>query len=298
VGVGLAATLFGLSAPSDTSAQETTTPDSVVSDAAPQEADSGSKWFPGSFAIAPLQAAPREVRLGGGFIATSRDSEPREDYEGTNIEAQVAIGYRIPVHQFQAEGPGRPHLVIGFEVGAFTRFTMSEGQRDVIDADYKVGIPFSLKYRGWGGRVAINHQSAHYGDEFVVRFSRVPLEQVSYEGLELLVTRDIGRPVRLYVGGQLNTHSTTLAEAWVARFGVEWDPGLYNGKSIQPFAAADFEINEKSNRIAGRGVAGALFQIEQVLLRLELEGHVGPSEMGRFRDINESYIGLYLRVLI
>ena len=118
VGVGLAATLFGLSAPSDTAAQE---------------ADSGSKWFPGSFAIAPLQAAPREVRLGGGFIATSRDSEPREDYEGTNIEAQVAIGYRIPVHQFQAEGPGRPHLVIGFEVGAFTRFTMSEGQRDVID---------------------------------------------------------------------------------------------------------------------------------------------------------------------
>lgn len=261
-------------------------------------ADAGSKWFPGTFAIPALLAAPREVNLGGGFIATSRDSEEGDDYGGTNLEAQVAIGYRIPVIRFQAEGPGRPHLVLGFELGAFSRFAMSQGQRDLINVDYKVGIPFSIKYRGWGGRISFNHQSAHFGDEFVVRFTRVPLEQVSSEGFELLLTRDIGRPVRVYVGGQLNTHDTILAESWTARFGGEWDPGLHNGRSVQPFAAADFEINEISNRIAGRGVAGARFRIERVVLRLELEGHFGPSELGRFRDVDESYVGLYLRVLI
>ena len=71
-----------------------------------------------------------------------------------------------------------------------------------------------------------------------------------------------------------------------------------NGRPVQPFAAADFEINDVSNRLGGRGVAGARFRIDQVVLRLQLEGRFGPSEMGRFRDIDETYLGLFLRVQI
>lgn len=267
----------------------------IAQESGTDDVDGGSKWFPREFAIPALLAAPREVNLGGGLIATSRDSEPGDDYGGTNIEAQVAIGYRLPVIRFQKESPGRPHLVLGFELGTFSRFSTSVSQRDLINTDYKVGIPFSIKYRGWGGRIAFNHQSAHFGDEFLLRFTRVPLDQASLDGFELLFTRDIGPPARAYVGGQLNTRSTMAAEDWVVRFGAEWDPGPSDGRPIRPFAAADFEVNEQSNRIAGRGVAGARFRIERVVLRLEFEGRFGPSEMGRFRDIDESYIGLYLR---
>ncbi len=55
--------------------------------------DDGSRtdWFPGEFVVAPLRAAPLEVRLGGGLIVTDRDIDDSID-RGPVLKAAFVIG--------------------------------------------------------------------------------------------------------------------------------------------------------------------------------------------------------------
>ncbi len=266
-------------------------------------------WFPGDFAVAPLRAAPLEVRLGGGLFATERDIE--DSIDGSNLEAQVAVGLRIPVVRFQEEAPGRPTIELGFEVGVFSRFFMQSMEKEQINTDYRVGVPLGFQYGMWDFRLTLLHVSSHFGDDYL---DDNPQEvfQISREGFELLLGVRPGFDGRIYVGGDLNLGRSedftgtgrpgdplvifTTVEKWAFRFGAEWDPTQWGEKRIAPFAAADFEITEFTERIASHVVAGAAFRISTVRLLLNMEFHDGPSPMGQFRTVDENWIGASLTV--
>jgi hypothetical protein len=274
-------------------------------------ADDGSRtdWFPGEFVVAPLRAAPLEVRLGGGLIVTDRDID--DSIDGSNLEAQVAVGVRIPVVRFQDEAPGRPAIDLGFEVGVLSRFFMESIEKEQIGTDYRVGVPLGIRYGMWDVRLTLLHVSSHFGDDYLDDNPQ-PVFQVSREGLELLLGIRPGFDGRLYVGGDLNLGRSedftgtgdpgdpfeifTTVEKWAFRFGAEWDPTRWGDKQIAPFAAADFEITEFTERIASYVVAGAAFRIKTVRLLLNAEFHDGPSPMGQFRTIDERWIGASLTV--
>ena len=274
-------------------------------------ADDGSRtdWFPGEFVVAPLRAAPLEVRLGGGLIVTDRDID--DSIDGSNLEAQVAVGVRIPVVRFQDEAPGRPAIDLGFEVGVFSRFFMESIEKEQIGTDYRVGVPLGIRYGMWDVRLTLLHVSSHFGDDYLDDNPQ-PVFQVSREGLELLLGIRPGFDGRLYVGGDLNLGRSedftgtgdpddpfvifTTVEQWAFRFGAEWDPTRWGDKQIAPFAAADFEVTEFTERIASHVVAGAAFRIKTVRLLLNAEFHDGPSPMGQFRTIDERWFGASLTV--
>ena len=46
-----------------------------------------------------------------------------------------------------------------------------------------------------------------------------------------------------------------------------------------------------------RGLAGATFRISGTRLQLSVRGHFGPSTIGKFRNIDENFIGLGLRII-
>jgi len=273
------------------------------------EAPPGARWFPVSSVVAPLLAAPREVRLGGGFISTERDIE--DSIDGRNLEAQVAIGVPIPVVRFQDEAPGRPAIDLGFEVGVFSRFFMESMEKELINTDYRVGVPLGIRHGMWEARLTVLHVSSHVGDDYLDDNPQAVF-QVSREGLELLIGARPGADFRLYAGGDLNLGRSddytgggsaddpyitfTTVEKWALRFGAEWDPGRQEGRAIAPFAAADFEVNEFTERIATYVTAGVSFRIEGVRLLLDAELHDGPSPMGQFRTVDESWLGVNLTV--
>jgi len=265
---------------------------------------SRTEWFPGEFVVAPIRAAPLEVRLGGGLIVTERDID--DSIDGSNLEARVAVGVRIPVVRFQAEAPGRPAIDLGFEVGVFSRFFMESIEKEQINTDYRVGVPLGLRYGMWDVRLTLLHVSSHVGDDYLDDNPQ-PVFQVSREGLELLLGVRPGFDGRLYVGGDLNLGRSedftgtgepgdpfeifTTVEQWAFRFGAEWDPTQWGDRQIAPFAAANFEITEFTERIASYVVAGAAFRIRTVRVLLSAEFHDGPSPMGQFRTIDERWIG-------
>ena len=274
-----------------------------------KSAGSGTDWFPGRFVVAPLRAAPLEVRLGSGLIYADRDLE--DSIEGGNLESQVAVGVRLPVVRFQEEARGRPAIELGFEVGVFSRFFMESIEKEQINTDYRVGVPLGIQYGMWDFRLTLQHISSHFGDDYLDDNPQ-DVFQSSREGFELLVGVRPGFDGRIYAGGDLNLGRSedftgtglpgdpinvfTTVEKWAFRFGAEWDPSQWGGKTIAPFAAANFEITEFTERFASHVVAGAAFRIKTVRLLVNAEFFDGPSPMGQFRTVDERWIGANLTV--
>ncbi|MFQ5890789.1 MAG: DUF1207 domain-containing protein [Gemmatimonadota bacterium] len=256
-------------------------------------ASAGVRWFPQSAAFAPVLAAPREVGFRGSILLADR---PDSDFEGRSVEAEVAIGHRIPVVRLQGEAPGRAAVVIGFEVGMFSRFSMETSEKDLINTDFRVGVPLSLRGGRWEGRATILHVSSHIGDEFIARFPR-PQQQVTRDGFEGLLALRFGPSLRLYGGADYNFHANSGVERAAGRFGLEWNPGFGAERGFAwPFAATDFQVTTEAERVAGTGTAGVAFRIGGTALRLEARGHFGPSPIGQLRAEDEDFLGLGLRV--
>ncbi|MCL7959631.1 MAG: DUF1207 domain-containing protein [marine benthic group bacterium] len=262
-------------------------------------------WFPGEFAVAPLLAFPLEIRPSAALLWVERDID--DSIDGWNLEARVGIGFRLPVVRFQDEGPSRPAIDLGFDVGVWSRFFMETLEKEQIDTDWKIAVPLGLRYRIWDFRVTLQHVSSHFGDDYL---DDNPQEvfQSSREGFELLLGVRPGFDARFYVGGDLNLGRSedfiggeepgdpvfvfTTVEKWAFRFGAEWDQTRWGSKRIAPFAAANFEINEFTDRIATLLKAGASFRVKSIRLYLDLEYHSGPSSMGQFRTVDETWVGL------
>lgn len=284
-----------------------------------QAGSDGAEWFPSRSSFAPLLAAPREVALRGAFLAADREEVPG-DFRGTNLEADVALGHRLPVVRIQRAREGRPELTLGFEVGVFTRFFMETPQKDLIAADFRVGVPLSTRWGEWRGRLTLLHVSGHLGDDFVDRFGS-PARQMTRDGLELLLARRLGDAVRLYGGAEWNFHVNEGVERAAARAGVEWDPdpgagagrsspsaggavhpddtgGSSDGSGVEawPFAAGDARVTSLTEEVTGSAVGGLAVRVEGVVLRVEARGHVGPTALGELRTRDETAVGLGLRV--
>ena len=65
----------------------------------PAGARSASRWFPREVVFAPLIAASREVQLRGSFVLANRSTD--DDFQGTNIEAEVVVGHAFPVYEIE-----------------------------------------------------------------------------------------------------------------------------------------------------------------------------------------------------
>lgn len=271
--------------------------------------DGGADWFPDSTSFEPLRAAPREVALRGAFVVGGREGR-RRDFAGDNLEADVALGHRLAVVRLRRETDGGPGLTLGFEVGVFSRFFMETAQKDLIAVDYRVGAPLSARYRGWEGRLSVLHVSSHFGDDFVARFDPPP-RQSTRDGLELLAARRLPADLRVYVGGAWNFHRNPGVERTGLRAGLEWNPAPARrdgaatrggtgdgegGPDLWPFAAVDLRTTSRTDRAALSAAGGLALRVVGTTLRAEVRGHTGPSPMGSFRERDETYLGLGLRV--
>ncbi len=262
----------------------------------PGGAPSASPWFPTEVVFAPLIAASREVQFRGSFVFANRSTV--EDFQGTNIEAEVVVGLAFPIYEIEG---GEAPVHLGFEFAVFSRFFMEESTRDLIQSGFRVGMPISFRNGVWEGRISIRHISSHLGDDFLARFPREVNDQVSKEGVEVLIGRRFLDGVRLYAGGEANFHTNRGMSKAAGRWGVEWDPrpaSATQGDAIWPFLAGDFELPSHSGRVGGTLTGGIGFRVSGRGFRAEARAHFGPSAMAQFREANERFFGLGLRIAL
>ena len=262
----------------------------------PEGAPSASPWFPREIVFAPLIAASREVQLRGSFVLANRSTD--EDFQGTNIEAEVVVGHAFPIYEIEG---GEAPVHLGFEFAVFSRFFMEETTRDLIQSGFRVGMPISFRRGVWEGRVSLRHISSHIGDDFLKRFPRDLEDQVSKEGVEVLLGRRFLDAIRLYAGGEANFHTNDGMSKAAGRWGAEWDPRpapAMQGDTIWPFVAGDFELPSLSGRVGGTLTGGIGFRVSEREFRAEARAHFGPTAMAQFFEANERFFGLGIRMAL
>jgi hypothetical protein len=204
---------------------------------------------------------------------------------------------------------GGPHAGDGFQISlagaVFAQFDLDAPSFDLINADYVVGLPMTMRRGKVSARLRLYHQSSHLGDEYLLR-PGVERENFAFESAEAMLSVD-GGPLRLYGGGEyVFNRFPDDRETRVIHFGAELrqrGPGLRLGSiaSVRVVAAGDFKAVEDLDwDVASSARAG--FEISRpttsthVGRHWSILGHFydGPSPYGQFFRANVRYYGVGL----
>ena len=244
----------------------------------------------------PLIADPKEL---GSFLTYLRGTRVPFD---TDI-GSVGIGDRFGLLRWG--GPGLEDGVQISLVGSvFAQFDLRSESYDLINADYLVALPLTVRRGDLSMRLRLYHQSSHLGDEFLLRSDRPDRENVSFESVDLLLSQDAG-PLRYYAGGEFffRRHPQSL-ERSLAHVGAELRQtggtiGLGRIGNLRLVAATDVKASQEQDWKPGWSVRAG-FEVGRPAddrgtgrhWRVLYEWYRGPSPYGQFFVERLSYYGV------
>jgi hypothetical protein len=249
-----------------------------------------SEWqagvFPGGVLFKPLIADPRWPHFSAAWQHYFDDPQFKD-------LAAVSFGESFA---FYRDRLGSLWWEVGLHAGVFSVFNMDTSSFDLVNADYLVGIPLTLRYGDFSTQLRVFHQSSHLGDEFLLR-TRTNRINLSYEAVDLKASYEFADVVRLYAGGGylFDQTPTNLNPFW-AQYGLELtSPWPSRDARWRPIAAVDVKQQEENNWSADIS-ARAGIEIEGVLLtrklQILLEYFSGHSPNGQFYKDKVQYFGL------
>ena len=265
----------------------------------PQEEARGFVPLPSSDVFCPLIADPKGV---SSFVSYLRGDA--EDF-ATDV-GSVGISDSFGFFRFGGSRRGNG-VQLGLSGGVFAQFDLGTSSYDLINADYIIGFPLTMRKGGTSARLRVYHQSSHLGDEFLLRSEHIDRENLSFEALEAMLSQDVG-PLRLYAGGEyfLNREPRTLPRK-LAHGGIELHPGgalrLGTLGAVRLVAAGDVKvvseagdwdtgISARAGIEVGRARDGSTSSRRWSLL---YEFFDGPSPYGQFfqNDVRLSGVGFH-----
>lgn len=223
----------------------------------------------------------------------------------------VSFGETFSLYQKTLDDGSRWGLML--PAGVFAIFDMESDSRDLVNADYRVGVgPAYRTPAGFSAVGLLYHQSSHLGDEFLLR-NRIQRINLSYEGVDIKLSQtfdafgigdDGGQtqgtredPLRIYVGGGYLVHTDPDdLDRWSAQGGFEFRgrPTLLSGKA-RPVAAVDLqwaEENQWDSDVSLRvGLEFANPHTPTRRMQFMLEYYNGHSPNGQFYGRAIQYLG-------
>jgi hypothetical protein len=255
----------------------------------------GLVWFPEGDLFCPLLADPKAERsfvsvLRGEFASLGREEET------TDIGA-LGLGDRFVLVRWGGRHPG-DGVQLAVAGAILAQFDLGTSSVDLINADYLVGIPLTVRGRGFSSRLTLLHQSSHLGDEYLLR-SNLERDNISFEAVDLVLSQELG-PLRLYGGGQyLFERDPETLEPLLAHAGAEVRVGARRGPRF--VTAVDLKSSEQQEwEPAWSGRAGLEIahwrgaENPPRLFAVLAELYSGPSPYGQFFREDIRYIGVGL----
>ncbi len=275
---------------------------SALVDCRYEQRDDGTRQsaFPKDDVFRPLLADPKQPQ----FFASWQTTRVRTNQTSANI-GSVGFGENFG---FYTRRNGCNGWQVGVLAGVFAQFNLDAPSKDLINADYVVGIPISWRSGGWSTRARLYHQSSHIGDEFLLGrpgFNRVNL---SFEEVEAILSYD-NRWARLYAGGGHLIHREPDS---LDRNRVQWGfelrgptmPSPILGKALEglfisPILGADFKSFEELQWIINTNVIGGIewsMEGSTRRFRILVNYYHGFNPYGQFfaQKIETIGFGLYL----
>jgi hypothetical protein len=197
-----------------------------------------SVFLPKDKLFRPLIADPRWPHFSVAYLQYIDDEELKD-------VGSTSFGETFPIYRHDLlAGQGE----FGFQAAVFAIFDLDARSKDLINADYFVGIPFTYRLDRFSALARVFHQSSHLGDEFLLR-SRINRINLSYESVDLKISYELGSAVRLYGGGGvLFDQDPADLEPWSTQGGAELkSPWTFLAGVLRPIAAVDVQNREETD---------------------------------------------------
>lgn len=252
-----------------------------------------ASWLPSDFVVQPIAWARSGVDIGLGPLFVRRD--PPSGSDELSPEADAAFGYRVPVYRMSNGDRGGPALDVGVEGGVVARFALGEGANGLINSDFRVAFPLGADFGAWETSLALVHESSHFGDDYIEQTPGFEQKSSSRNGAEATLIHRTDRRLRLFGAVDYNWAAVNV-ETVGARLGAAFDasPDGRTDRRIRPIGTIELHVSDYTRGPGITGMVGVGLRAGPSDLRLGLTGHVGPSEMGQFRGIDEEYFGVFL----
>ena len=249
-----------------------------------------SKFLPHGLLVTPFHADPRWPH----FSVASRQISSGV---GPTNTGSANFGETFALYRNAAPLDGQWEIAL--QAGVFSIFNMNAPSKDLVNADYTVGLLTSYRTGPFSGFLRLHHQSSHLGDEFILD-SSTPVNRVnlSFEEVDLKVSYELASWFRIYGGGGvLVGRDPSYLGRGTSQVGTELaSPWTFWGGKVRPVAYADFQANARSNwRVASSVMAGLQFEDTRIgdrKLQVLVEYFGGPSPNGQFYTQNTEWFGL------
>jgi hypothetical protein len=247
--------------------------------------------YPVGNVFRPLLADPRQPH----FYISLREYDLPDERITT---AAVGLGETFGLFRIKGRAPG-DGVQISMDGGVFALFNLDEPNRELVNADYRIGLPLTWRQGDNAVRLLLYHQSSHLGDGYLLRVQPQVI-LLTYEALSFLYSHD-WQGLRVYLGGEYRFNDDPADfKPWMWQGGVEYSgtQRLWGGthlvagadiKSLQQHEYA-LDINAQVGLESGGSEPG------QRRLRVVLEAYRGYSPDGQLFDkFNTAYgIGVHL----
>ena len=199
--------------------------------------------FPPGDLFRPLLADRKEPRFYGGFHWVELNSPLADETDRRRFVSGIASTGETFGLWTRRTTDSCDGIQLNIYGAVFSQFRFDPVA--MLNADYQIGFPLSLRRGPFSARVRLYHQSSHLGDQFLLEnpaFERINLR---YEGLDVLLSLD-STWWRIYAGAGvlLNVEPAEL-DRLVAQAGAElrlddwaWTPFSPSVRWI-PVAAVD-----------------------------------------------------------
>jgi len=255
--------------------------------------------FPQGHFFCPLMADPKEPRSFASFL---KGSSPAEGTALGALDTEVAavgIGDSFGLLRWSGSEPG-DGVEIGISASVFAQFDLAAPSLDLLNADYVVGIPVTVRRGQFSSRFRLYHQSSHLGDEFLLREDPERIN-LAFESLELILSRAFGG-LRVYGGGEyLFNREPDDLEEWLVHGGAEARLRLGGHSSV--LTALDVKSSEEQDWRPAWSVRGGFEggwggdpAHPPRRWSLLLEYYDGPSPYGQFYREKVRYYGFGLHL--
>ncbi|MFA5139225.1 MAG: DUF1207 domain-containing protein [Elusimicrobiota bacterium] len=257
----------------------------------PASAGKGVVYFPNGDIFAPPMADPKQPR----FHATWQ--RYHTDFGHYRV-GSVGFGENVGLFRWPgaAEGDG---CQLGISGAVFAIFNLDAPSTDLLNADYIIGFPLSLRRGHWSARGRLFHQSSHLGDEFLLASQPIAMERInlSYETLETLVSWD-NHQFRVYGGPSRILSTVTPLKRQRVQFGGEYRGSPWRSRNVRWIAGTEWSAWQENRWRGNIGVKAGLllaspFQ-EARSVQLYGEFYSGEIPHGQFYRIRTAYYGLGL----
>ncbi|MGQ0643370.1 MAG: DUF1207 domain-containing protein [Gemmatimonadaceae bacterium] len=259
--------------------------------------------LPSGNVFCPLVADPKAMR---SFLSYQQEKKSAD-----SIESVGAVGISDIFGLARWGGNARSEgIQLSVEGAIFAQFDLGTTSYDLINADYLVGLPLTMRKGNVSARVNLYHQSSHLGDELLLRRNEIERENISFESLDMILSVDLAA-LRLYGGGEYIFHRQPRdLQHYVAHGGAELRPAvalLRFGRIgfLRFLAAIDVKSSEEQDwepSVSGR----VGFEIDRPFTgelparswSILFESYRGPSPYGQFFRQKIQYIGIGAHVAL